>query len=70
MSISYKGLKIQLVKNDRQLQDLENDLGIAWATISKINKNEYLTLKTLEKIATYLNCDIGDLVSVVKEVKK
>lgn len=47
-------------------QDLHN-ASINWGAISKINKDEYLDIKTLKKIARYRGVDIGDIVEIKKE---
>ena len=39
---------------------------LSTTTISKISKNEEISLNTLKKIAEILNCDIGDLVEFKK----
>lgn len=35
--------------------------------LSLMQKNEYVSLESLEKIANVLNCEIGDLVEIVKK---
>lgn len=67
MGITYKGLLKMLVEREKQLQDLHNDCGISWGTISKVDKDEYIKVQILEKIALYLQCDIGDLISIKKD---
>lgn len=64
---SYTGLKVKMAERDLQWQDIHNETGIAWGTISKINKGESITLTSLGRIAEYFNCDIGDLVSIKKD---
>ena len=67
MGISYKGLQIKLIEKEKQLQDLHNDLGVSWGTIAKIKKGEYIHLKIIDKIAKYLDCDFGDLITRIKD---
>jgi DNA-binding Xre family transcriptional regulator len=38
--------------------------GLTNETVAKINKDEYISLKSLEKLARYFNCKIGDLVEL------
>ena len=40
------------------------DAGISNDVIAKIDKDEYMALESLERIARFLNVDIGDLVEV------
>lgn len=61
MSINYKKLLKILDERNISLTNLSKSLNISSATISKLNKNDYISLKTIEKIAFYLNMQIGDL---------
>lgn len=63
MGITYSGLRESMIEKGVQLQDLHK-IGIANGTIAKINKNEYIRLDILEKIARYLGKDIGDIVAL------
>lgn len=40
---------------------------VSASTFTKMKKNEYVSLESLEKIANVLDCDIGDLVEIVKK---
>lgn len=66
MGVTYTKLKIKLIEQGKQMVDIHNDTGISWTSLTKINKNKYISLRTLEEIAKYLNCDIGDLVEIKK----
>lgn len=37
------------------------------ATLTKLNKNEYVSLEILTRICKTLDCNIGDIMDVVKE---
>lgn len=41
---------------------------IPQALIAKLGKNEYVALEVLEKICIALDCDIGDIVEVKRNV--
>ena len=45
-------------------------LKIATGTMSKLNKGEEVALSVLLRICEYLDCDIGDVCSVVKPKKE
>jgi DNA-binding Xre family transcriptional regulator len=68
MGITYKRLREIKIQRRLHWQDIQNGSGISAGTIVKINKDEYITLNNLEKIARFLNCDIGDLVEIKKEL--
>ncbi len=59
--ISYDGLYEQLRKKGITKTDLISSIGISSRTIAKIAKGEKLSNKTLEKIASYLGCDVYSL---------
>ncbi|PCK17682.1 transcriptional regulator [Bacillus pumilus] len=65
--LSYKPLKITLVLKDKTTADLKTDLGIAPATVAKLNKNEYVALTVIHKICDYLDCTIQEVVEFVRE---
>ena len=59
---SYKPLlKLLLDKNMTKTQ-LREQLGISMATLAKISKNEYISMKVLDDICSLLNCKIEDIV--------
>ncbi|MGJ0846608.1 helix-turn-helix domain-containing protein [Tissierella praeacuta] len=66
MTVSYNKLKKLLIDANKGISDLGKELGINKNTLTKINKNEYISLRTLEIIANHLDCDIGDLVEIQK----
>ena len=65
MKISYKKLWILLIEKDLTKAKMRKDLKIATGTMSKLNRNEEVALSVLIRICEYLNCDIGDVCSVV-----
>ena len=61
MPVSYKKLWILLIERGiTKVQFRE----LATATLTKLNKNEYVALEVLTRICNVLNCDIGDIVQV------
>lgn len=66
MEISYLPLECELKKHKMTKTRLRKLTKLSTTTISKISKNEEISLNTLKKIAEILNCDIGDLVEFKK----
>jgi putative transcriptional regulator len=64
LAISYRKLREVLFDRKIQLKKLCKETGISHTTLSKINKDEHISLETLETIATYLKVQIGDIVEV------
>ena len=70
MGISYKKLWVLLIEKDITRAQMHRDLKIATGTMSKLNKGEEVSLSVLLRICEYLDCDIGDICSVVKPKKE
>ena len=70
MGISYKKLWVLLIEKDITRAQMRRDLKIATGTMSKLNKGEEVALSVLLRIREYLDCDIGDICSVVKPKKE
>ncbi|MBO5908041.1 MAG: helix-turn-helix transcriptional regulator [Clostridia bacterium] len=70
MGISYKKLWVLLIEKDITRAKIRRDLKIATGTMSKLNKGEEVALSVLLRICDYLDCDIGDICSVVKPKKE
>jgi DNA-binding Xre family transcriptional regulator len=45
--------------------ELRDAAGIGQATLTKLNKDETVSMDVLIKICTVLECDIGDIVEIV-----
>lgn len=67
MKISYKKLWIELIKRDIKKSDLRKLTGLSAGTITKLNKNEPVSIAVLISICEVLNCDIGDICSVIPD---
>lgn len=67
MAISYNGLWKILIDKNLQKKDLTEILNISSATIAKMGKGESVSMDVLERICTYLDCNIGDIMSFEKE---
>lgn len=65
--ITYKGLREKVIERGLKWQDIKKEVGVSNDVIAKINKNEYITLRSLERFAEYFGCDIGDLVQIKKD---
>mgnify|MGYP003428281535 FL=1 len=59
---SYKPLLKLLVDKNMAKTQLREQLGISMATLAKISKNEYISMKVLDDICSLLNCKIEDIV--------
>ncbi|MBP5216614.1 MAG: Fic family protein [Bacilli bacterium] len=64
---SYKPLEKRLIANGLHKSDLTKKLGISSRTIAKMSKGEKIADHTLNRIAEFLHCRIGDLFTLVYE---
>ncbi len=67
MAVSYNGLWKNLIDKNLQKKDLTEELNISSATIAKMGKGEQVSMDVLKRICTYLDCNIGDIMSFEKE---
>lgn len=67
MAVLYNGLWKILIDKNLQKKDLTEELNISSATIAKMGKGEQVSMDVLERICTYLDCNIGDIMSFEKE---
>ena len=66
MPVDYKKLWILLIKKEVSKPQLRQKAKLSPATLTKLNKNEYVSMDVLTRICEILKCDIGDIVQVVK----
>ena len=66
MKLKYKKLWILLLERNITKAKMRRDVGIAPATMSKLNKGEEVALPVLLRICDYLNCDIGDICETIR----
>lgn len=67
MAVSYNGLWKILIDKNLHRKDLTERLNISSATIAKMGKGEQVSMDVLERICTYLDCNIGDIMSFEKK---
>ena len=65
--ISYKRLRILLIEKDLKLRPICDELGFSSSTAAKLSNDKPVNLATLIAIASYLDVDIGDIVSIKKD---
>ena len=69
MAISYKKLWKLLIDKDMTAVDLRQATGIAPNTMTKLRRDEEVSLSVLVKICTALNVNIGDIMDLIPEEK-
>jgi len=64
MAISYKSLWHLLVERETNKEDLKRDPNITSNIVSRMSKNSYVNLESLEKICLALDCRIEDVIEI------
>lgn len=67
MGISYKKLWKLLIDKNMTAVDLRLATGIAPNTMTKLRKDEEVSLSVLVKICAVLNANIGDIMDLIPE---
>ena len=67
MQISYNKLQKLMIDNKMKRVDLLRAAEISSNTMTKLNKNEPVSLEVLMKICKVFHCDIGDICEVILE---
>ena len=66
MGINYKKLWKLLIDKDMTKTDLRKQTDIASSTLSKMSKNEYVSLDVLVRICCVLDCELSDITEIEK----
>lgn len=69
MVISYKKLWKLLIDRDMKKKDLIAKSGISQSSVTKLGHNESVSTDIIVKICTALECDLTDIMELVREEK-
>lgn len=69
MEFSYNKLWKLLIDKNMIKKDLMEQTDITSSTIAKMGKNKPVSMEVLGRICIALNCNIGDVVDVIKPEK-
>ena len=67
---NFKKLWKMLIDKDMIKKDLRLQTGFSSTTMSKLSKDENVSMDVIEKICTVLNCDVGDIMEFVPDKKE
>ena len=67
MTVTYNRLWKKLIDLDMSKSQLREKAGITTNAIAKMGKNENVSTEVICKICTALDCQIQDIVELVKE---
>ena len=61
MVVDYVRLWKLLLAKGMKKTDLKTEAGIGSNVLAKLGKNEYVSMETMEKLCTSLDCNIEDI---------
>ena len=70
LTYSYNRLWKLLIDRGLTKTELKSIAGVSTNIIAKMGKNEPISMESLAKITTALQCGLDDIVEIVSEVKK
>lgn len=68
MAVDYTPLWKLLIDKNLKRSALCDLCGISTNAVAKMGRNERVSLRTLEKVCTALECDIGDIVRLAHPI--
>ena len=67
MKVSYKRLFKLLIDRNMKKKDLQHLAGLSPASISKMAKDEYVSMEVIVKVCAALNVSFEDIMEIVPE---
>jgi len=64
MAVSYKRLWKLLIDKNMKKKDLQVAAGISWASVTKMSKDEKVSMDVLMKVCNAMKCNIGDMLDI------
>ena len=68
MSISYNKMWKLLIDKNMKRKDLKEKAEVSQNVMARLSKNQAVTMETMEKICSVLQCDIGDVMEFIDEL--
>lgn len=70
LGFTYKPLWKLLIDKEMSKKQLMEETNISKSTMDKMGRNEKVSMEILDRLCTYLSCDISSIIEHVDEVKK
>ncbi len=64
--VTYRPLWHTMIDRGMRKMELAQQVGMSSATLSKLNKDQYVALAVIERICLVLDCPVQDVVEVRK----
>lgn len=70
MAVSYKKLFHLLIEKDMTNAQLQQQAGFSANIITRLKRNGYISLESIESICRVLNCGVDDILEFVPDEKE
>lgn len=70
MAVSYKRLFHLLIEKDMTNAQLQQKAGFSANIITRLKRNGYVSLESIERICRVLNCGVDDVLEFIPEDNK
>jgi len=70
MAFSYKPLWKLLIDKEMTKKQLMEATGISKSTMDKMGRGEQVSLDIIDRICTYFNCDVIEIIEHLQEAQK
>lgn len=67
MAISYKKLFHMLIDRNMTAAELQKEAGYSANISTRMRRDEYVSLESMEKICRVLNCKVDDIVEFIPD---
>ena len=65
MGVSYKKLFKLLIDRNMKKKDLQQLAGLSPASVTKLAKDEYVSMEVIVKVCSALQVDVGDIMEII-----
>jgi len=69
MAVSYKKLFHMMIEKDMTNAQLMQETGFSANIITRLKRNGYISLESIESICRVMNCKVDDILEFVSENK-
>lgn len=68
MAVSYKRLFHLLIERDMTAAQLQQQAGFSANITTRMKRNGYLSMETIERICRIMNCGVDDILEFISEM--
>jgi DNA-binding Xre family transcriptional regulator len=67
MAVSYNKLWKLLIDKKMNKTELKKAAGVSWGAVTKMSKDENVSMDILIKVCKALNCNVGDIMDIISD---